>query len=145
MPDAKPGQPTGMSVSRPPQGADPLALAGQRLHWLEQRQRVLAQNIAQADTPGYQPRDVTPFERSLARATGAEAGMARTDPRHMVSAAGGSAVRTERVAGERAPNGNAVSLDRQALKVAETDQAHALALGLHRSWVGLYRAALGRV
>jgi flagellar basal-body rod protein FlgB len=43
-----------------------------------------------------------------------------------------------------APNGNAVSLDREALRVAETDSAHALALGLHRRWLGLFRVALGR-
>lgn len=138
---AKPGQRAAMSVSRPIP-ADPLALAGQRLHWLEQRQRVLAQNIANADTPGYQPRDLTPFAQALGRAT-ASGGLARTDPRHMVSSTGGTA-RTDRAAAERSPNGNAVALDQQALKVAETDQAHALALGLHRSWAGLYRTALGR-
>jgi flagellar basal-body rod protein FlgB len=45
---------------------------------------------------------------------------------------------------ERSPNGNAVSLDQQAMKVAETDQAHALAVGLHRKYLALFRAALGR-
>jgi flagellar basal-body rod protein FlgB len=45
---------------------------------------------------------------------------------------------------ERAPNGNAVALDEQAMKVADTETAHALAIGLHRRYLGLFRAALGR-
>ena len=45
---------------------------------------------------------------------------------------------------ETTPNGNAVSLDREAMKVADTDSAHALAIGLHRRWLGLFRTALGR-
>ncbi|MFC7544529.1 hypothetical protein ACFQU2_41030 [Siccirubricoccus deserti] len=45
---------------------------------------------------------------------------------------------------ERAPNGNAVSLDREAMRVADTDTAHALATGLHRRWLGMFRTALGR-
>ena len=45
---------------------------------------------------------------------------------------------------ERTPNGNAVSLDEQAIRIAETDQAHALAMGLHRKYLGLFRMTLGR-
>ena len=43
-----------------------VSLAERRLAWLENRQRVLAQNIANADTPGYQPRDLRPFAETLA-------------------------------------------------------------------------------
>jgi flagellar basal-body rod protein FlgB len=127
-----------MSVDRP----DPLALAGQRLQWLEQRQQVLAKNIANANTPGYQPSDLAPFAQHLQRA-GAAAGLVRTDSRHLASAGSEGVVR-ERRGAERSPDGNGVALDVQAMKVAETDQAHALALNLHRSWVGMFRTALGR-
>ncbi|WP_160000535.1 flagellar basal body protein [Roseomonas sp. 18066] len=122
---------------------DPLALAGQKLHWLDQRQRVLAQNIANANSPGYQPQDLAPFAQALERAGGGGTAMARTDERHLATTADPRA-RKDRNNAERKPDGNAVSLDQQALKVAETDQAHSLALGLHRSWVGLFRSALGR-
>ena len=121
---------------------DPLALAGQKLHWLDQRQRVLAQNIANANSPGYQPQDLAPFAQALQRA-GAGVAMARTDDQHLTTGTDARA-RKDRRAAERKPDGNGVSLDQQALKVAETDQAHQLALGLHRSWVGLFRSALGR-
>lgn len=117
-----------------------MALAERRLHWLDQRQRVLAQNIANADTPGYQPRDLTPFAQAL---RGAVPELARTAPAHLDTREG-SRTRRDRAAVETAPDGNAVSLDREALKVAETDQAHALALGLHRRWAAMFRTALGR-
>jgi flagellar basal-body rod protein FlgB len=52
--------------------------------------------------------------------------------------------RPDRSATDRAPNGNAVSLDQEALKVAETDGAHSLAAALHRRYLGLFRTALGR-
>ncbi len=117
-----------------------MALAESRLHWLDRRQAVLAQNIANADTPGFAPRDIAPFAALLA---GRVMEPARTDPRHLAPRGGPARAVTDR-AGDRSPNGNAVSLDQQALLVAETDQQHALALGLHRRMMGMMRTALGR-
>lgn len=117
-----------------------IALAERRIAWLEERQRVLAQNIANADTPGYQPRDLPDFSKSLAGAFG----MARTSGLHLAGSGGAARAKADRAATDRAPNGNAVSLDREAMKVADTDTAHALATGLYRRWIGLFRTALGR-
>ena len=55
-----------------------------------------------------------------------------------------AASRADRQAAEAAPDGNAVSLDREAVRVAETDTAHALALAIHRSFAGMFRLTLGR-
>ncbi|WP_235962156.1 flagellar basal body rod protein FlgB [Falsiroseomonas selenitidurans] len=118
----------------------PMALAERRLAWLEQRQQVLAQNIANADTPGYQPNDLVPFERAVQAAA---APLAQTSPRHLAGPDGGRRAQRDRAAVEASPDGNSVSLDREALKMAETDQAHALALALHRRWAAMYRTALG--
>ena len=123
--------------------SDPIGLAEQRLRWLDQRQRVLAQNIANANTPGYQPSDLVPFAQHLQQAADTAAAPRRTDAAHLAGRNEPGARRDREVA-ERAPDGNAVSLDQQALKVAETDQAHALAMGLHHRWLAMYRAALGR-
>jgi len=122
---------------------DPLKLTERRMAWLEARQRVLAGNIANADTPGYQPRDVRSFASVLAGA-GRDAPMAATNARHLASASDPTLARPDRSAMDTAPNGNAVSLDKEALKVAETDGAHALAATLHRRYLGLFRTALGR-
>lgn len=122
--------------------ADLLRLTERRMAWLETRQRVLAGNVANADTPGYRPRDVRSFADVLAGAAGP--GLAATSPRHIAPPQGEAPARPDRSAPDRAPNGNAVSLDREALKVAETDSAHALASALHRRYLGMFRTALGR-
>ena len=121
--------------------ADPLSLAETRMRWLDRRQAVLAGNIANADTPGYRPRDLHPFVAMLRR--GGTAGEAtRTNPAHLVgSATAGIATRR---GPEVSPDGNAVSLDEQALRIAETDGAHAVATAVHRRWTGMFRSALGR-
>ena len=124
--------------------ADLLGLTERRMAWLEARQRVLASNIANADTPGYLPRDVRSFANVLQGAAGGAQRMAATDPRHLAAPNDPGLARPDRSAPDRAPNGNAVSLDREALKVAETDGAHALAATLHRRYLGLFRTALGR-
>ncbi|GAA0605818.1 flagellar basal body rod protein FlgB [Craurococcus roseus] len=123
---------------------DLLRLTERRMAWLEARQRVLAGNVANADTPGYQPRDVRSFASVLAGAGGGGAPMAATDPRHLTARNDPMLARPDRSAPDSAPNGNAVSLDREALKVAETDSAHSLAAALHRRYLGMFRTALGR-
>jgi flagellar basal-body rod protein FlgB len=128
-----------------------IALAERRLGWLDQRQRVLSANIANGDTPGYRPRDTVPFAEHLkalqgGAAASAGATLARTDTRHLAPSGEAGAVRAprDRKLVETTPTGNAVSLDEQALKVADTDTAHALAMGLHRRWMDMFRTALGR-
>jgi len=120
----------------------PVALAEQRLHWLDGRQRLLAANIANADTPGFRARDAVPFQELLARRVAPPA-LAATDARHLRPAGGADRGLAARVA-ERAPNGNAVSLDEQAVRIAENDQSHAMTMGLHRKYLALFRTALGR-
>lgn len=124
-------------------GNSPVSLAERRLAWLDTRQKVLSNNVANADTPGFRPSDAVPFQSLLARSR-ASAAMVTTDAQHMTpSRASLLAVQDRRVA-ERTGNGNAVSLDQQAIRIAETDQAHALAMGLHRKYLGLFRMTLGR-
>jgi len=121
----------------------PIALAERRMRWLEQRQGVLSQNMAHADTPGYRPRDLVPFAQLLAQQS--EPGLARTNARHLAGANGTDPrARPDRRLVERTPDGNAVSIDEQAMRIADTDQAHALAVSLHRRFLGMFRTALGR-
>ena len=66
----------------------------------------------------------------------------RTDPRHLAPSRDARAQRERRV--ERSMDGNGVALDREATRIADTETAHALAVGLHRRYLGLFRTALGR-
>lgn len=122
---------------------DLLKLSERRMAWLEARQRVLAGNIANADTPGFRSRDVRSFASVLAGAARGS-GLAATDPRHLAARSDPLLARPDRAALDRTPNGNAVSLDQEALKVAETDSAHAFASALHHRYLGMFRTALGR-
>ena len=117
-------------------------LANRRLAWAGERQAVLAQNVANANTPGYQPRDVVPFAQSLASAG---AGLAVTEPGHMQpSPAGTGGSMHQARPRERAPDGNAVSLEDQLMKVADTASTQELVTGLYRKYAGMFRTVLGR-
>jgi len=115
-------------------------LADRRLAWTGARQQVLAQNIANADTPGWKARDVTSFASQLAHPG---APLVRTDPAHLAPLPG-HADNTAAGKSERAPDGNTVSLDVQLARVAETENAHELTTGLYTKYLGFFRAALGR-
>lgn len=118
------------------------ALAEQRLNWLDARQRLLAGNVANADTPGFRARDAVPFRELLAQQV-ARPGVQVTHAAHISPPGADPRAMPARVL-DRAPNGNAVSLDDQAIRIAETDQAHALAMNLYRKYVTMFRTALGR-
>lgn len=123
--------------------AGPIDLAQSRLAWLDARQRILARNVANADMPGFRPSDAVPFGDVLRGRLPGPA-MAVTDVRHLAPRQHAALAVQDRQVVERSRNGNAVSLDDEAIRLAETDQAQALAVGLHRKYLGLFRTALGR-
>jgi flagellar basal-body rod protein FlgB len=59
-------------------------LASRQAEWLSVRQQVVATNIANANTPKFLAKDITPFSAVLEK-TGAVQGMAVTQPGHMAS------------------------------------------------------------
>lgn len=122
---------------------EPLALAERRLHWLDRRQGVLAQNIANADTPGWQARDLRPFADVLADGTGVTP--TRTWRAHSPGTRDPTLGATRPIAtSARNPDGNNVAIDEQLIRVAETESAHALATTLVRKYLALFRTAMGR-
>jgi flagellar basal-body rod protein FlgB len=122
-------------------------LADQRLAWTDQRQQLLAQNVANADTPGYRPQDLQPFAKSLAAAGAADAASpVQTNPMHMAGTLPSGVNAVDRMAkpDARAPDGNAVSLQDELAKVAETDQAQEFVLNLYHTYLGMFGTALGK-
>lgn len=120
-----------------------LDLAEQRLKWLGARQGVLAANVANADTPGWKARDLTPFSEVLAAHGATAGGLVQTDPQHL-SGSGADTAGSKLLRGERAPDGNQVSLDQQLEKIAQTDSDHEAVTALYRRYVGMFKEALGR-
>lgn len=119
-----------------------------RMDWLSHRQTVLADNVANADTPGYIPMDLraAEFESVLKRALAPMAPQV-THPNHVdASAPQRSEPRSEesRERYETKPSGNAVVLEEQMVKVAETQMTHAMMTNLYRKHMQLGGIALGR-
>jgi len=118
-----------------------------RVAWLGQRQAVLGQNVANADTPGYRPRDLAPADfAALVASRGQERLQpARTAPAHLVSLAAPTARFRDLVDREveLKPSGNGVDLPDQMRKMATTEQDHQLATSLYRRYVGMLRTAVG--
>ncbi len=122
-------------------GSDLFNLADRRMAFLQQRQIVLAQNVANANTPGWQARDVKPFDAVLAGKIGVVP--LRTNGRHLAGHAA-SAAGTLVSQGERSPDGNSVRLDDQLSKVADTETSQSTVTNLYTKFLGFYRTALGR-
>ena len=122
-----------------------------RLDWLGTRQRVLAENVANADTPGFRPSDLKPQSfRDLVQGAGGGHGgvrLATTSAGHIGPGgrgAGGITAARERAAYEASPTGNAVVLEQQLMKVAETQLEHQTIANLYRKHVNMVRTAIGR-
>lgn len=117
-------------------------LAERRLAWVDQRQAVLAQNIANANTPQYQPHDLQPFAAALGTAN--VIAPVRTQPDHLAGTVDTSS-RADLVKrpSAHAPDGNAVALDEQLVKVADTETTHALVTAIYKKYLGMFAMALG--
>ena len=115
-------------------------MAERRLSWLDQRQALLAQNIANANTPGFRARDLSPFAQLIA---GSEEHLRVTSPMHLAGSVPTGRNSRERPH-ERAPDGNAVSIEEQLTRVADTEGAQSLTTNLMHKYFGLFRTVLGK-
>lgn len=125
-------------------------LLSARMNWLSQRQAVLAQNIANADTPDYQPRDLREkdFEKLANGFVGRKTrlSIAKTSGTHlsgMVGAQIGLTGEKQPNPYETAPDGNAVILEEQTAKAGRTALDHQLATNIYKKYVGMIKIALG--
>ncbi|MBP2232386.1 flagellar biosynthesis protein FlgG [Azospirillum agricola] len=116
-------------------------LAGTRLDYLAQRQKLIAENVVNANTPDYTARDLKSFDAVLNGVRPVET--ARTAALHLT---GGKPVTAFREAGkqdlwESTPSGNAVSLEQEMSKGSETRDAFALTTSLFQRNVQMLRMA----
>jgi flagellar basal-body rod protein FlgB len=123
------------------------AMLKTRMYWLEERQKLLAENVANADTAGYRGRDLKQLDFNATLRSAATVTLAATAPGHLRGAAGSEATRfaAERGGGfETTPRGNAVTLEDEMLKVAQNQMDHQAATALYSRGLGMIKAALGR-
>ena len=120
-----------------------LSMLRTRLEWHQERQRVLAENVANADTPNYRARDLAPpnFEEAL---TAASVNLARDDPGHI--AADGEDTRfaaDSKLRYEVRPGGNAVNHEDEMMKVASNQMDFDAAADLYTRGLALIKLAAG--
>jgi flagellar basal-body rod protein FlgB len=120
-----------------------LSMLRERMEWHQERQQVLAENVANADTPNYRPRDLTPpnFEQQL---TASSVALARTDPDHLEG--GGEDLRFAAAGGlhyEVRPGGNAVNHEDEMMKVASNQMDFDAVADLYTRSLALIKLAAG--
>jgi flagellar basal-body rod protein FlgB len=117
-----------------------------RMNWHQERQRLLAENVANADTPGFRPRDLAPldFGRQVQQASG-QLQLALTSPSHLSGSGGTGRFATERQGKyDVRPAGNAVNLEDEMMKVAANQMDHQAAISLYSRSMGLLKTAIGK-
>ena len=122
-----------------------------KMQWHQERQRVLAENISNSNTPNFRPRDlVEPKFDTKGATVGGGHGVAGDDA-HLVQPY------RRRPAADKAfsddggksgfltrPAGNAVNLEDQMLKVSANQMDYAAATSLYSRSLGLLKTAIGK-
>jgi flagellar basal-body rod protein FlgB len=116
-----------------------------RMQWHQERQRVLAENVSNADTPRFQPRDLVAPNFDPRRPAASNLELARTSTSHLAGSGGASRFQLDRNGSfESRPSGNAVSLEDEMLKVANNQMDFQAATSLYTRGLGMLKTAIGR-
>ncbi len=122
---------------------------GAKMDYLNQRQRVISQNIANTDTPGYRPKDLktVDFSNVLKNVTSGNHSVSldTTNEGHLPPPSDVSIAdpRKQKHTYEVAPAGNAVIMEEQLLKSGQTVMDYNLMTNLVQKNIGMIRTALG--
>jgi flagellar basal-body rod protein FlgB len=101
------------------------SLTSQRNQWLSLRQTTIAGNVANANTPGFEARDVAPFDAVLDKT---QLQLARTAPGHLSASPAGAVIGEARKEEpwEVLHSGNTVSLEQEMLKAGDVNRDFSL-------------------
>ena len=120
-----------------------------KLTWLSRRTEIIAQNVSNSETPGYNARDLkaVDFRELVAReARPKAAGPRVTNARHLTGTSATLAFDTEKAPDrfEVSIDGNDVSLEQQLNRLGQTQLTYQATTNLYRKHLDLFRLALGR-
>lgn len=120
-----------------------------KMQWHQQRQHVLAENVANSDTPKFKPRDLVEPKFNSSGAPAGSIGtlaMLRTSASHI--APSGDAAQSFDVNGsvgfQTRPAGNAVSLEEEMTKVSANQMDYAAVTSLYSKSLHLLKTAIGK-
>jgi flagellar basal-body rod protein FlgB len=120
-----------------------------KMQWHQTRQRVLAENVANADTPSYRARDLAKFSAKsklpLASSQGLSAVQTHANHLKGKSMIVRDGFASKKVDGfEVTPEGNAVVLEEQMMKVTANQMDYQAASTLYSKSMGLIKTAIRR-
>ena len=114
-----------------------------RMQWHQQRQQVLAENVANADTPNYRPKDLVAPNFGMTPPGLPPLQLARTDAGHIAGFGGDPTFRGNPNQYQVRPAGNAVNLEDEMIKVASNQMDYQAATQLYTRSLGLIKTAIG--
>jgi flagellar basal-body rod protein FlgB len=122
-----------------------LSMLRGRMGYLNQQQRLIAENVANADTPGYTPRDLKPF--TVPASTNGALGQAVTQPGHMQSphASTDPSVAFKPIDSkdsETRLDGNSVVLEEQMIKMGDARNSFDAAVSFYEKAMTLLQTAV---
>jgi flagellar basal-body rod protein FlgB len=117
-----------------------------RMQWHQERQRLLAENVANADTPNFRPRDLAPLRFDRMQPMLASVTLERTESGHIASSDGSSGrFPTSQFGGAQVrSSGEAVNLEDEMIKVAANQMDYQAATTLYTKSLGLIKIAIGK-
>lgn len=122
---------------------------GAKMGFLGRRQGLIAQNVANADTPGYRPLDLKPADfSSVLKTVTASRGAVHVRKTNAAHMAPGSDIqdpdaKKQKDTYEVAPTGNAVVMEEQLIKAGQTVMDYNLMSNLYEKNIRMIRTALG--
>ncbi|WDR03744.1 flagellar basal body rod protein FlgB [Devosia algicola] len=119
-----------------------------KMRWHQARQGLLAENVANAETPGYQGRDLAQYNFGDHMGGGSSASLSVTATQPMHISVGGdnsAAFGAQRMNSfEVTPEGNAISLEDEMMKVTTNMSDYQAVTSVYQSSMKILRTALGR-
>jgi flagellar basal-body rod protein FlgB len=120
------------------------AMLRTKMQWHQQRQQVLAQNVANADTPRYRPLDLVEQKLQLGAPGPSGGQLARTNPGHLSGFTDAGDFRNNPSQYQVRPAGNAVNIEDEMIKVAANQMDYQAATQLYTRSLGLWRTAISK-
>lgn len=117
------------------------SLMDQQRSWLSARQAIVAQNVSNADTPGYRAQDIAPFVRALEDGALRMAGDSPLHMRPSQTEAMASATRAAQ-GWETSHSGNSVSPEQEMIRAGEIRGAYSLNTNLLHAFHGMWMTTL---
>ncbi|MGH1455665.1 MAG: flagellar basal body rod protein FlgB [Alphaproteobacteria bacterium] len=122
---------------------------GAKMDYLNQRQTIIAQNVANSDTPNYRPKDLKEYDFASLVNTGndgvKDVKVAITDAQHLPDANGTFDPKSQKQRDmyEVAPAGNSVIIEEQLINAGRNTMDYNLMLNIYQKQIGMFKTALG--